>query len=114
MENSVAFQKLTTTITKIGRIRNKASTTVSGLASSQPVRWFDFSKRFIGTPARKTGARTGPRRFDALSGDELVPFADHILVFIHNGVPAGHFAHPVIKRPAIAQIASPCQLLPGG
>mmetsp|Transcript_22454 Transcript_22454/g.36259 ORF Transcript_22454/g.36259 Transcript_22454/m.36259 type:complete len:331 (-) Transcript_22454:1630-2622(-) len=46
--------------------------------------------------------------------DELVPFADHVLVFVHDRVPTGHSAHAILKRPAIAQFARQGQRVAGG
>src|SRR5471032_2513166 len=40
-----------------------------------------------------------------LRGDERVPFLDHVAVLIHHGVPAGHGAHALVERAAVADRA---------
>ena len=34
-------------------------------------------------------------------GDELVPFADHVVVLVHDRVPAGYAAHAVVVGAAV-------------
>src|SRR5205809_5387847 len=54
-----------------------------------------------GSPA---GRSPPPRRAapSTLSGDELVPLANHVAVLVHQGVPAGHLAHPFPEGAAVA------------
>jgi hypothetical protein len=47
-------------------------------------------------------------------GDELVPLADHVLVFVHHRVPAGDGAHAVVERAAVAHFAGLASLSPVG
>ena len=38
-------------------------------------------------------------------GDELVPFADHVVVLVHDRVPAGDIAHAIVVGAAVARRA---------
>src|SRR6202044_1549024 len=44
----------------------------------------------------------GQGRGQTLGRDELIPFADHVVVLVHHGVPAGDVAHAVVIRAAVA------------
>src|SRR6476646_10353819 len=48
------------------------------------------------------GALARQVRWTASSGNELIPFTDHVVVFVHDGVPAGDAAHSVVIGAAIA------------
>src|SRR5262249_61194189 len=41
----------------------------------------------------------------ALSGHELVPLADHVAVFIHDRIPAGHLAHAFPEGATVTHMA---------
>src|SRR5579859_1443080 len=49
----------------------------------------------------------------ASRGDELVPFADHVAVFVHHRVPHADMAHPLVERAAVAHRAGAFDLLAG-
>src|SRR5471030_2761975 len=53
---------------------------------------------------RRAGDAPAPYTW-VLRGDERVPLLDHVAVLIHHGVPAGHGAHAVVERTAVAHRA---------
>src|SRR5262245_23902114 len=42
---------------------------------------------------------------NVLRRHELVPLADHMAVFVHDGVPAGDLPHTFPERPAVTHMA---------
>src|SRR5271170_7823680 len=42
-------------------------------------------------------------RCRSLGGDELIPFADHVVILVHDRVPAGDVAHAIVVGAAVAR-----------
>src|SRR6201996_1866023 len=93
-----------------GSRKNTANTSIIGAACSHATK--DLRSSFMGSPISQTQAKLPGRvarqfepshRQQIASGrDELVPFADHVVVFVHDRVPAGHRAHAFLVGAAIA------------
>src|ERR1700736_3617308 len=97
-----------------GNRKNSANTSIIGPASRHAM---DFGSctmevpilrgvvRFVGqaswkgVPRRRSGAAAVAF---VSSGDEFVPLADHVVVLVHHGVPAGDGAHAVVIGAAVA------------
>jgi hypothetical protein len=73
-----------------------------GCASACRDRWFGSSDIMF---PKAPGRPAGRRGLSASGRDELVPLADHVLVFVHHRVPAGDRAHAVVERAAVAGFA---------
>src|ERR1700734_1807174 len=62
--------------------------------------------RLAGEERRAIMARGAPNaligRSRSLGGDELIPFADHVVILVHDRVPAGDVAHAVVVGAAVA------------
>src|SRR6266436_9294462 len=55
-----------------------------------------------GLPRVSARQALGWRLGMASSGDEFVPLADHVVVLVHDSVPAGDTTHAVVIRAAVA------------
>src|SRR5690349_3644086 len=88
--------------------RNTNKTTVSGATWRYGTMRCDS---FIVTPHCRIVYSTPPNWQDnepcaaPLCGYELVPPADHVAVFIHECIPAGHLAHAFPQGPTVAHMA---------
>src|SRR5258708_28706720 len=88
-----------------GNRKNSAKTSIIGPAWSHAI---DLRSCFIEGPLCSHTEGGLPRRLgrgkrrDASSGDEFVPLADHVVVLVHHGVPAGDATHAVVIGAAVA------------
>src|SRR5207245_7715730 len=69
-----------------------------------------WKDRYLPTGARRLAApASAASREQSLetpsSGDEFVPLADHVVVLVHHGIPAGDGTHAVVIGAAVADRA---------
>src|SRR5882724_4513582 len=99
----------------IGRTKNPTNTAVSGATCRYALRRARMclaSLYAIWLPNQKRSLQsTSPPV--ALRCDKLVPFAYHVAVFVHHGVPARHTAHTRPERAAVPHRTSALNLFTG-
>src|SRR5258708_17164927 len=89
-----------------GSRKNSAKTSIIGAACSSATKdlLFCIMNRLIRSLAKEDLSRL----FSATSSEmasgrnKFVPLADHVVVFVHDGVPAGDGAHAVVIGAAVA------------
>src|SRR3954452_4903922 len=99
--------------TNTSGIRKKArNTSIIGPAWSQEMNEGDrrvgFAARAVPDPGINPGDACCRMSSDVsikLSRDELVPLAHHVVVLVHDGVPAGDAAHAVLVGAAVTHRA---------
>src|ERR1700722_3391041 len=74
---------------------------ICGLASSKSRPWIRWER--VGNGSCRATARQDLKI--PSSGDEFIPLADHVIVFVHPGVPAGDGAPAVFIGAAVARSA---------
>src|SRR5690349_16737082 len=94
---SLKFHRLTIAISTSGTMKNSRNTSAKGAACHHA--------RMLRTGvAAWAGAVVAMALMasEGSSGDELVPLADHVLVFVHDRVPASDAAHALLVAATVA------------
>src|ERR1700749_1623778 len=94
-----------------GKRKNSAKISIIGAACSHAAKYLRSCvmkkpvEHRVGRAMARVCRAAARQTCMASSGDEFIPLADHVVVFVHNGVPAGYRAHAIFVGSAVTRSA---------